>query len=162
MTRTMAHYRITAVHVVALLVVGAVVLGEHNGETVSGRTSCAQRAPIACCGLEGFSTSAAEHVIVEIKDPFRVRSVEGVITSQGGEWPEGVSPIFEIRRPGRSEKVRQLQTDAHGLFTMPKVPPGEYCFKATVTGWQSVVGTIVVTADADPKRTITLEMPLGV
>jgi len=42
------------------------------------------------------------------------------------------------------------------------VPPGEYCFKATVDGWQSVVGVIVVTKSADPAARVSFEMLLGV
>jgi hypothetical protein len=58
--------------------------------------------------------------------------------------------------------LRQVKADSQGALKVPDVPPGEYCFKATVDGWQSVVGLIVVTQAADPASRVGFEMLLGV
>ena len=133
-------------------------------QTVSGspQARIPDQSPIDRCGMEGFSRSSVEHIAEEIYKPFVVRSVKGIIISQVGEWPEGIQVIFEIRLPDRSSQIRRAYTDRQGRFSIPNVPPGEYCFKATVTGWQSVVGTILVTAEAEAKSIIAFEMLLGV
>jgi len=113
------------------------------------------------CAIETFTKSPSEHTVVELEKPLRVRSVEGVITSQGGGWPEGVVVLFELRST-RGAEVRHVRTDHQGAFKVPDVPPGEYCFKATADGWQSAVGAIVVTKAADPAARVSFEMLLGV
>jgi hypothetical protein len=45
---------------------------------------------------------------------------------------------------------------------MRDITEGRYCFKATVNGWQSVTGIIIVSKRADPERSIVFEMKLGV
>ena len=40
------------------------------------------------CGIEGFTESPSEHIVVDLEGSLRVRFVEGVITSQSGGWPE--------------------------------------------------------------------------
>src|SRR5262245_44386002 len=86
------------------------------------------------CGIEGFTKSPSEHIVVELDRPFRVKTVEGVITSQGGEWPDGVFVLFELRPNHGKSKLRQSKTDSRGSFKVSDVPPGEYCFKAAVDG----------------------------
>jgi hypothetical protein len=117
---------------------------------------------VKSCGIERFTKSPSEHIVVEIEKPLRVRSVQGVITSQSGGWPEGTFVIFELRPTRNRGKVRQVRTDSRGSFKIPDLPPGEYCFKATANGWQSVIGVIVMARDADAASKITFEMPLGV
>jgi hypothetical protein len=61
------------------------------------------------CGIEGFTKSPSEHIVVELDRPLRVRTVEGTITSQGGEWPEGTFVLFELRPNGKG-KLRKMKT----------------------------------------------------
>jgi len=84
------------------------------------------------CGIEGFTKSPSEHIVVELEKPLRVRFVEGVITSQSRGWPEGRFVIFELRPTRGAGKRRQVKADSQGAFKVADVPPGEYCFKATV------------------------------
>jgi len=114
------------------------------------------------CGIEGFTKSPSEHIVVELDQPLRVKTVEGVITSRGGDWPDGTFVLFELRPTRGQGTLRQAKTDGRGAFKIPGVPPGEYCFKATADGWQSVVGVIVVTKEADPASRVSFEMLLGV
>lgn len=116
----------------------------------------------ASCGIEGFTKSPSEHMVVQLEQPFRVRSVEGVVTSQGGDWPEGISVLVELRSARSAGTMKQARSDPRGSFKIPDVAPGEYCFKATADGWQSVVGVIIVSKTADPASRVNFEMLLGV
>jgi hypothetical protein len=144
----------------ALLAAAAPLAGSCTATLGRGAEPTPPKKP--SCGIEGFTKSPSEHIIVELDQPFRVRSVEGVIKGQGGDWPEGVSVLFELRPTRGESKLKHANTDGRGSFKIPAVPAGEYCFKATADGWQSVVGVIVVSQDADPANTVTFEMPLGV
>jgi len=113
------------------------------------------------CGLEGFTKSPSEHIVLEREKPFLVRSVDGVIMSQSGGWPEGTFVLFELRPTRGAGKLRRVKTDSRGSFKVTDVPAGEYCFKATVDGWQSIAGVIVVTKAADPAARVRLDLNLG-
>ena len=108
----------------------------------------------------GFVKSPIEHIIAETPDPIIVRRIGGIIRSEGGEWPAWVEVIFEIRGPGTVTKIRGVLADQQGRFKMGSLPSGSYSFKATANGWQSVVGTIIVSKDANPGE-VDLLMPLG-
>jgi len=121
-----------------------------------------QQSPISYCGLEGFTKADPEHIIREIKKPFEVCKIKGKINSEAGDWPEGTDVLFEIRKSDKNSKIIRIKTDRNGRFKIKKIGNGVYCFKATVNGWQSVVGIIIVSQEADPKNEITIEMLLGV
>jgi hypothetical protein len=109
-----------------------------------------------------FSKSPTEHIITRIEQPFVVRSVNGFINrEQGNEGPlTGV--LFEIQGPDDEAKIRQATTDERGRFRMGRVPLGSYKFKATLSGFQSVMGTIVVSKEAPQKGEVKIEMRVGV
>jgi hypothetical protein len=68
-----------------------------------------------------------------------------------------------MKRPSPSQKVwRTFPKKPSGQFQIRGVPDGEYFFKATAIGWQSVIGTIIVSKDAALKQQINLYMALGV
>ena len=99
--------------------------------------------------LSGFAKSSTERtvnpIVSPIADPFQVSSVSGTIrTERSGEALGQV--LFEIRGPGTEQKIRHARTDKHGHFKISHVPQGTYQFKATLDGFQSVVGTIVVSS----------------
>ena len=48
-----------------------------------------------------------------------------------------------------------------GRFAISHVPEGTYTFKATKDGFQSVVGTLIVSKKADRQKTIRIEMTIG-
>ena len=70
--------------------------------------------------------------------------------------------LFEIRGPGNQERIRAAKTGSDGRFKIGRVPEGIYTFKATRDGFQSVVGTLIVSKRTDRRQTIKIEMPLGV
>jgi hypothetical protein len=112
--------------------------------------------------LEGFTKSETEHIIREINIPFEVCEIKGQIISEAGDWPVGSCVLFELRDRDKNSKIKKVHSDKNGLFEIKHVKNGIYCFKATVNGWQSVVGTIIVSQGADPKNDISFEMSLGV
>jgi hypothetical protein len=111
--------------------------------------------------LAGFTKSPTEHIIVEIDEPFVVRFVAGVIREDGNQDPFP-GALFEIRGPGGSMKIRGAPTDVQGRFRLRHISAGTYKFKATLNGFQSVVGTIIVSPKAGKRRAIAIKLPIGV
>jgi hypothetical protein len=92
----------------------------------------------------GFTKSPTEHIINELKQPFEVESIRGVVTRQEGDQEPLQNVLVEIKGPGDHDKIRRAKTDEHGQFKINYIPAGTYKFKATLGGFQSVVGTIIV------------------
>jgi Carboxypeptidase regulatory-like domain len=111
--------------------------------------------------LAGFTKSPTEHVINQIDEPFMVRSVNGLIAFDNGNQEPLPRVLFEIRGPGAEKQIRQATTDRRGKFQVGHAPNGTYQFKATLNGFQSVVGTIVVTNKATKTKTINISMRVG-
>jgi hypothetical protein len=109
-----------------------------------------------------FSKSPTEHIIIQIEQPFAVRSVNGTIVRNHDSQEPLAGVLFEIEGPGGDRKIRRATTDAHGRFKISHVPMGTYKFKATLNGFQSVMGTIVVSKAAGEKDDVKFEMPVGV
>ncbi|HET6179362.1 MAG TPA: carboxypeptidase-like regulatory domain-containing protein [Candidatus Sulfotelmatobacter sp.] len=114
--------------------------------------------------LTGFTRSSTERMvnpnIHPIAEPFQVSSVSGTISAERS----GVAlaeVLFEIRGPGTEKKIRRGRTDKHGHFKISHVPQGTYLFKATLDGFQSVVGTIVVSNARGAVGEIAIHMSIG-
>lgn len=123
--------------------------------------ACAAQERFQSGELKGFTKSPTEHIISRIDDPITVSSVRGSVVFSGKDEPlKGV--VFEIRGPGDLERIRAAKTGSDGRFRIGRVPEGTYTFKATRDGFQSVVGILVVSKRADRRKTIKIEMPLGV
>jgi hypothetical protein len=114
------------------------------------------------CGSVSFTSVPDEHHTLHLPDPFRLRKVKGCITSEAGEWPEGVSVLIEIRSRSGDSTVYRAHTDRKGRFKFPKLPEGEYCFKAMTMGWVSVFGIVIVDKQAPGKARLNFVMPLEV
>ena len=111
--------------------------------------------------LSDFTKSPTEHVINQIEDPFRVRTVMGTITTVTSDQGRA-DVLLEIEGPNDERTVRHALTDKHGRFKIAKVPEGNYRFKATLNGFQSVMGTIIVSKHAPPSADVKIELRLGV
>lgn len=147
----------------------------HNSTSQTGRpfTTCASRALLAFLlahpsfnqlqsdanRSKGFAEAHPEHIIVELREPIVVRDVRGEMSDRDGNPEKGA--IFEIRLQSSSQ-IRRAKTDKKGQFRIRHAPAGTYDFKATLDGFQSVVGTVIVSATADPKAKIKLTLNLGV
>jgi hypothetical protein len=117
----------------------------------------------AVFNFDGFTKNPIEHIIRPVDQPISVRAVKGTMKSQAGGWPNEAFVVFEMKGPLPSQKIwRTCPKKPSGHFQIKGVPDGEYFFKATAIGWQSAIGTIVVTKDADHKQQIDLHMALGV
>ncbi len=111
-------------------------------------------------GLAGFTKSPTEHIINELEEPIVVRKVRGSIVDQG-TFPLP-NALFEVRGPGDGKAIKHARTDEHGRFTIRNVPPGTYRFKATMPGFQSVIGTLVVSKKADKTSEVRVKLPFGI
>ena len=110
-----------------------------------------------------FTRSPTEHIINEIDQPFVVRSVTGEMALEPDRPDEPLADVlFEIEGPGSEKKIRHATTDARGRFKIARVPQGTYRFKATLDRFQSVMGTIAVSAKAPQDAAITIVMRVGV
>jgi hypothetical protein len=110
-----------------------------------------------------FSKSPDEHIIQQIDKPFLVRSVQGIIDRQSNGPAEPLANVlFEIQGPGSDHKIRRATTGKDGKFRMRDAPPGSYKFKATLSGFQSVMGTVIIDKRASKTERIEIAMPIGV
>jgi hypothetical protein len=109
-----------------------------------------------------FTKSPTEHIINQIETPFQVASVRGVIAREGGfEEPLG-GVLFEIQGPGSDKRIRRCNTDERGQFRIPHVPAGTYKFKTTLSGFQSVMGAIVISKKSEKINVIRIKLHVGV
>lgn len=111
--------------------------------------------------LRGFTRSPTEHVINELDKVIQVQRIKGVVifVEHNAEPISGV--LFEVRGPGASPVVRGVKTDTAGCFKLKHIVPGRYKFKATLNGFQSVIGTIEV-SKAGKSDPILIELHVGV
>jgi len=112
--------------------------------------------------LKDFTKSSTEHIIHQIEQPFEVKSVKGAVEFKHGQVEALRGVLFEIEGPGTKRRIRRAYTREDGRFEIRHVPPGAYKFKATLNGFQSVVGTIVVLRKPHSANEIKIEMLIGV
>jgi hypothetical protein len=111
--------------------------------------------------FKGFTKSPTEHIISRLDEPITVYSVRGKIIVKGNDDPL-TEVVFEIRRPGSFERIRAAKSGHDGRFNIAHVPEGTYSFKATKDGFQSVVGTLIVSKKANRQKAIEIALPIGV
>jgi hypothetical protein len=134
-------------------------------ETTNVKASYAnsQKIPlISRCRMEGFTITDCENILNEIKQPFMVRIIKGKIIDIEDDygWSKDIPVLFEVRAINNKGKFFHTYADENGIFKMSDIPEGQYCFKATICGWQSVMGVIIVSKTADPKNEIVFKMLL--
>jgi hypothetical protein len=66
----------------------------------------------------------------------------------------------EIRNS--SGTIKATKTDSQGRFKFRGLREGTYMLKTTLSGFQSVVGTVLLQKNAKKSEEIKIEMPLGV
>jgi Carboxypeptidase regulatory-like domain len=111
--------------------------------------------------LRGFTKSPAEHIMNEYPELIEVRSIHGRITevAAGSAVPRA---LFEIRGENPDGKVRGVTADQDGRFRMRSIAQGEYMFKVTRDGFQSVFGHIRVSSKAKADAEIGIVLKQGV
>jgi hypothetical protein len=114
--------------------------------------------------LKGFSRSPSEHIIVTLNHTFTVKSVRGLVTADYDDSALLPEVLFELRGPGGSEKIWSGTTGDDGKFKISNVPEGRYRFKATFNGFQSVIGTVVVSKGSPQSKdeVIRIRLRIGV
>jgi hypothetical protein len=108
-----------------------------------------------------FTKSPTEQVLNIVEQPFTVRSVIGVVEFRNGPLEPLRNVLFEIQGPGTDKRMRRATTDENGRFKIGHVPVGRYKFKATLNGYQSCAGTIIVSKKADKAHAIRIELLIG-
>lgn len=109
--------------------------------------------------LIGFTKSNYEHIINRLDQPIVVKNAEGQASS-AVDGTELEDTLIEVRLP-ETGRVVGTRTNKNGHFKL-KLKPGTYLFKATKDGFQSVIGTLVVSKDASRRARILIEMKMGV
>ena len=111
--------------------------------------------------LSGFTKSSTEHEIVVLERPFVIRSVRGTIGFQNHPGEPLPDVLFEMIGPGNAKEIRHGTSDGDGKFKIAHVPQGSYRFKATRSGFSSVVGIVVVSKKAEEAAKVHIDMPIG-
>ena len=111
--------------------------------------------------LSDFTKSPTEHEIVIVDQPFRVRTVEGTVDFKNEPGEHLPSVLFEIEGPGTGRTIRRATTDKDGRFKIKHVPEGTYKFKTTRDGFNSAVGTIIVSKKALKGDDIRIAVAVG-
>jgi hypothetical protein len=110
-----------------------------------------------------FTKPPGEYSIKEVKEPIAVGSVKGTVKL----WHNPKEPMDPLANvlveiEGNDKKIRSCKTDGKGRFSISHVPSGTYKFKATLDGFQSVIGVIIVARGTTKKDEIQLVMNLEI
>lgn len=111
--------------------------------------------------LSDFTQSPTEHEIIVIDRAFRVRTVQGTVDFENEPGQHLPNVLFEIEGPGIVRIIRRATTDTDGRFKIKHVPEGTYKFKTTRDGFNSTVGTIVVSKKAPKGDEIRISVAVG-
>jgi len=109
-----------------------------------------------------FAKSPTEHIINHLERPFVVKSVRGSVSREQGDHEPLANVLFELQGPGGDQRIRRTLTDKHGRFKLGHIPEGTYKFKATLNGFQSVMGIIKVSKRLGQVDDVKIEMAVGV
>jgi len=111
--------------------------------------------------LKGFAKSPTEHVMNEHPGVISVRVLQGRITEEGSKT--GVpGALVEVRKADPDAKVQGATSDGIGRFRLRKVSEGEYGFKVTRDGFQSVFGRVRVSKHAPSDARFDIDLRQGV
>lgn len=106
--------------------------------------------------FKGFLKEEPTLNVKELPRSFEVRAIRGALIFGEHALPEA---FFEVR--DANGHVFTAKTDEHGAFTFPDARAGRYDFKATKNGFESVVGTVIVSDSAPKKNRIRVQLSLG-
>ena len=121
-------------------------------------TLCSAQERFESGWLKGFTKSPTEHIIVRLEKPFVVHAARGVVLDKNGTAMHGV--LIEVQ--DAAGRIRQVKTDPKGRFTLYGLHQGRFRFKATMSGFQSVVGEIILSNKAPRADEIRVQMRPGV
>ena len=111
--------------------------------------------------LRGFTKSPTEHIMNEHPGVISMRVLEGRITEEDSKT--GVSGVLvEVRKADWQTKVQGATSDQNGRFRLRKLSEGEYVFKVTRDGFQSVFGLLRISKHAPSDARFDIELKHGV
>jgi hypothetical protein len=73
----------------------------------------------------------------------------------------GIANVMVDLRDGEG-KIVATKTDSQGRFRIKHLREATYKFKTTLSGFSSVMGTIILNRHVDRSRAVSIEMPPGV
>ena len=135
------------------LVIGALLL---LSGTSSGQQECHER--FKSGEYKGFTACSASMLVI-LQDPFKAREAKGVVLLPTSKGP---IPNVLVEFRDAEGKIIAIKTDSRGRFHCRHLKEGTYMFKTTLSGFSSVVGTVVLDKTVKNQDVISLEMPLGV
>ena len=111
--------------------------------------------------LRGFTKSPTEHIMNEHPGVISVRVLQGRITEEASKT--GVPGVLvEVRKADPQAKVQGATSDESGRFRLRKLSEGEYVFKVTRDGFQSIFGRLRVSKHAPSDARFDIELKQGV
>jgi hypothetical protein len=123
-------------------------------------TSCFAQDRFKSGQLAGFTISPTEHIINTLDTELTVREVKGTIAFEPSDSPLN-GALIEIRGPGAAKTVLAATTSSAGAFQIQNVPSGEFFFKITLGGYQSLMGKMVVDHREQHPQPIHLQLKPG-
>jgi hypothetical protein len=97
------------------------------------------------------------NILIQLRNPFKVREVCGLILFGSDPNVPAVGLVFEIRGPGSDMTIRSSATDPKGHFCIAGVPEGTYLFKTSLKDSQSITGTIIKSHKAPRKNMVNFD-----
>jgi hypothetical protein len=134
-------------------VVGALLL---LSVTNYGQEECHQR--FQSGEYKGFMACSASMLVI-LQDPFTVREAKGVVLLPSSRDPV---PNVLVEFRDAKGKIVATKTDSQGQFEIRHLREGTYMFKTTLSGFSSVIGTVVLEKRAKDSGLMSIEMPVGV
>ena len=105
-----------------------------------------------------FTHTPNSHVLNPVQEPFTVSAVQGLIQFENGSIVPKAGVLFEIQGPGADRTIRRATSDPHGRFRIDAVPFGIYKFKTSLDGFESIVGTLILTKGAPKQNKVVLKL----
>jgi hypothetical protein len=121
---------------------------------------CLSQHRITSGELAGFTESPTEHIINRLDNDLTVSKFEGRICFEDGSPLNAV--LIELRGPGNVSKIVSTKTNAAGVFHIRNLSEGNYFFKVTLNGYQSLIGHVIISAHAGKSKPIRLTLKVGV
>lgn len=108
--------------------------------------ACAMHTVAPRCSFGDFEPAPYDHIIERLPDVtvaeltgrFKVRERDVV----GGIWPPRLDARMELHGPNGFREFIEANED--GTFARKGLRPGTYCFKASASGFRSMLGTVVI------------------
>jgi hypothetical protein len=136
----------------ALVIVALLLLSGAS----SGQQECHDRYKSG--EYKGFMSCTAFQLVV-LQDPLKVREAKGVVMLPASKDPIP-NALVEFR--DAEGQIIATKTDSRGRFQFHHLTAGTYKFKTTLSGFSSVIGTVVLDKTVKSLDVISVEMPVGV